>query len=682
MDKTIKKYKLDPLEYIKNATDDQISKIILFASKKYYNEEAVMTDDEFDFLVDDLKKRDPKHPTLSKIGAPLPKVAEIKKVELPYHMGSMDKYKLSDTKLFEKWLTKFPGPYTITDKLDGVSALYYWDDNKPQLYKRGDEQMGSDISFLIPYIPSLNKLKKFKEKNLAIRGELIISLDNYDKYTGDKTNHKDTPNSQSKDGPSSNHKDTPKSQSKDGPSSNPRSTVAGLTNKKTIDPETVKLIDFVAYEMIFPREVHTEQLKTIDKYGFVTVHHSLHKTIDFPKLIELLQDRKKTGKYECDGIIITDNNLHDINKSKNPEYAFAFKELPDKLTAECKVIEIEWNVSKDGYVKPTVLIEPVQLSGVTIKRATGFNGKFIKANKIGPGSIIQIVRAGDVIPHIEKIIKSTGESMPDFPYKWNETNVDIILDESKNKNKDIIDEHKISELTYFVTLMNMKFLNEQTVGKLYDAGFDSIIKILTVTKEELLKLDNFKETMSNKIFESIQTSIQELDILIFAHASNIFGHNFGSRRLKKIFEIYPNVLVWIKNKSQEEIKNSIKEIEGFEDSLSGQFAEKIVEFDKLVNKLPANIKSKVQEYKSNLIQVVEDKKISGKTFVFSDFRNKEWEAYIESHGGKISSDVSGKTNYLVTTEEAISEGTNSKVKKAVELKVEIISKENFVKKFM
>jgi DNA ligase (NAD+) len=227
----------------------------------------------------------------------------------------------------------------------------------------------------------------------------------------------------------------------------------------------------------------------------------------------------------------------------------------------------------------------------------------------------------------------------------------------------------------------MKFLSEQTVAKLYDEGFDSIIKILTLTKEDLLTLDNFKDTMANKIYESIQKSIEELDILILAHASNIFGHNFGSRRLKKIFEIYPKILVWIKNKSFEDIKNAIKEIEGFEDSLSSQFAEKIVEFDKLVNKLPSNIKSNVQEYK-NIIEHVEDKNISGKTFVFSDFRNKEWEAYIELHKGKISSSISSKTDYLVTTQEAIDTGTNSKVKKAIELKVEIVDKNNFIKKFM
>jgi NAD-dependent DNA ligase len=652
MEKQIKKYQDDPVNTIENATNDQLSKMILHASKKYYNDSSVMSDDEFDFLVDELKKRDSNHPTLSKIGAPLPKVTEIKKVKLPYHMGSMDKYKLSDTKSFEKWLSKYKGPYTITDKLDGVSALYYWDDRTAHLYKRGDDQMGSDISFLIPYIPSLSKLKinKQDEKLIAIRGELIISLDNYDNYKGEKTN--------------------------------PRSMVAGLTNKKTIDPNITKLIDFVAYEMLYPREIHTEQLKEISNLGFITVHHSVLKTFDFPKLISILQDRKHTGKYECDGIIITDNNLHQVNKSGNPEFSFAFKELPEKNIAECHVIEVEWNVSKDGYIKPTVIIEPVKLSGVTIKRATGFNAKFIKDNNIGPKSIIQIVRAGDVIPHIEKVIKATGASFPNFPYTWNETGVDIVLDKNKNKNKDIIREYKISELTYFVTHMNMKFLNEQTVGKLYDEGYDSILKILTLNKSDLLKLDNFKETMADKIYETIQKSIQDIDILIFAHASNIFGHNFGSRRLKKIFEIYPKVLNWIKNKSLDEIKSAIKEIEGFEDSLSGQFAEKIIEFDKLVSTLPSNIKNKVQEYTTHVSEVIEHKKISGKTFVFSDFRNKDWEAYIENHGGKISSGVSSKTDYLVTTQDAIDAGTNSKVKKAVELKVEIVSKDNFEKKFM
>jgi NAD-dependent DNA ligase len=457
--------------------------------------------------------------------------------------------------------------------------------------------------------------------------------------------------------------------------------VAGLTNKKTIVAKDMSLIDFVGYEMLYPRYIHTEQLKKINEYGFITVYHTLLSSISFDKLIELLQDRKKTSKYDVDGIIVTDNNMHPVTATKNPDYAFAFKELPDKLTAECKVIEVEWNISKDGYIKPTVLIEPVKLSGVTIKRATGFNGKFINDNKIGKGSIIEITRSGDVIPHILKVVKATGADMPDFAYKWNETNVDIIVDESKNKNKEVIREQRISELTYFVTHMNMKFLNEQTVAKLYDAGYDNIVKILELTKADLMKLDNFKETMTDKIYESIQKSIEEVNILTLATASNLFGHSFGGRRLKKIFENYPKVFVWIKNKSRDDIVKALKELEGFEDTLAGMFADNIGEFEKLVMKLPKNIQNKVMEYNGK-IEVIEDSNISGKTFVFSDFRNKEWEEYIEKHGGKISSSISSKTSYLVTTQDAINKATNSKVVKAMELKVEILSKESFEKKFI
>ena len=125
----------------------------------------------------------------------------------------------------------------------------------------------------------------------------------------------------------------------------------------------------------------------------------------------------------------------------------------------------------------------------------------------------------------------------------------------------------------------------------------------------------------------------------------------------------------------------MKELEGFEDTLAGMFADNIGEFEKLVMKLPKNIQNKVMEYNGK-IEVVEDSNISGHAFVFSDFRNKEWEEYIEKHGGKISSSISSKTSYLVTTQDAINKATNSKVVKAMELKVEILSKESFEKKFI
>ena len=105
---------------------------------------------------------------------------------------------------------------------------------------------------------------------------------------------------------------------------------------------------------------------------------------------------------------------------KNPEHAFAFKMVISDQVAEAKVVDVEWNISKTGYLKPRVEIEPIRLGGVTIKHATGFNGNFIESNKIGIGAIIEIIRSGDVIPYIKSVITPAETAkMPNIPYKWN-----------------------------------------------------------------------------------------------------------------------------------------------------------------------------------------------------------------------------------------------------------------------
>ena len=108
------------------------------------------------------------------------------------------------------------------------------------------------------------------------------------------------------------------------------------------------------------------------------------------QLPEILIDYKKQSKYEIDGIIISDINHHIRNTDGNPDYSFAYKENVEMKDAI--VEEVEWNVSKDGYLKPRVQIEPINLGGVTIEFATGFNAAFIKDNSIGIGSTIQIIR--------------------------------------------------------------------------------------------------------------------------------------------------------------------------------------------------------------------------------------------------------------------------------------------------
>jgi len=104
----------------------------------------------------------------------------------------------------------------------------------------------------------------------------------------------------------------------------------------------------------------------------------------------------------------------------------AFKNFEIQEEATTKVVKIEWHASKDKYVKPTVIVEPVNVSGITIGRANGFNAKYILDHQLGPGSIITVVRSSDVIPYIKSVVSGTKASMPSFNYVWTDTQVDII----------------------------------------------------------------------------------------------------------------------------------------------------------------------------------------------------------------------------------------------------------------
>ena len=128
--------------------------------------------------------------------------------------------------------------------------------------------------------------------------------------------------------------------------------------------------------------------------------------------------------------------------------------ITDEQIANVKVIQVIWKPTKDGYLKPKIEIEPTNLVGVTITYATAFNARYIVDNNIGPGAEIKIIRSGDVIPYILEVIKGAkkGPQMPEFPYKWNDSNVDLILkDENNNNGKQIVVIEKLKRLIISVS---------------------------------------------------------------------------------------------------------------------------------------------------------------------------------------------------------------------------------------
>ena len=628
----------DPISFMLDNDADKIISMIKYANEQYYNNQPVISDEIFDMLIDLIKDIDPSNPILKNIGA---KITTKKKIKLPYTMFSMDKIKPTDINILEKWRNKYTGPYICSDKLDGVSAMLIKSNNKLCLYTRGDGYEGSDISHMIKYL-NLDNIKL--ENQTAIRGELIMSKDNFKKYPT---------------------------------MANARNMVSGVVNSKKINPSIIADIDFVVYELVNPWvSIQYEQFNILNSYGFKVVNHILNIDINPTNLTQIFLDRKHESLYDIDGIIISNNILDNRTIDCNPTYAFAFKDTSLLDSANVEVIEVEWNISKDGYIKPKLKLVPTNLSGVTISNASAYNAKYIVDNVLGPGAIIKLIRSGDVIPKIVSIIKPADTNRPQLPeikYRWTESNVDIIV-----VDDDTIDQ-KIKCLTFFIKKLNIENIDEAIIKKLINADIDTIEKIITIEKDQLQSIEGFKDKMINKIYLNISNRITKLTMIDLMISSNTFGHGIGEKKLKKIITIYPDIIKLYTDNDNQMIIDKIVFIEGFDIKTAEYFVNGLDKFIILFNKLSPNIRKQLRQ--SQLIEKIIDTNsdFNNKIFVFSGFRNKEWEQIIESKGGKINTSISSNTNILITSE---LDNSSSKVLKAKSLNIKIMTKDEFFNQYL
>jgi NAD-dependent DNA ligase len=642
-----------------NNTDDIISTvdklsikeledIVTYAADKYYNTmKSVISDPVYDMLIDFLKLKSPKSKVLKNIGA---KIKSKNKVSLDYHLGSMDKIKPPSNQL-EVWKKKYHPPYILTDKLDGISALLVYKKDSIKMYTRGTSSEGLDISHLIKYlenIPNIDTIKEYCKKNnliashsdniIAFRGELLIKEKTFNDNWADEFK-------------------------------NARNTVAGLVNSKTINPQLAADTDLVLYEVVDPYHQMSRQLEIIEDLKFNCVHSKIiNKEITFELLSEYFKKRRTTSEYMVDGIIITNDLKHKRNTSGNPSYAFAFKDILEDQKANTKVKSIEWNISKDGYLIPTLLLEPVVISGVEIKRVTGHNAKYVVDNKLGNGAMIELIRSGDVIPYINKVLKPGKLELPEGKWSWSKTKVDIILDSLDNT--DIMKKN----LYFFFSTLDTKGLGEKVIDKLYEAKFDTVSKILDLTKEKLEKanINSFKEKTIDNILKAIKKAVSDVMIAKIMAGSNKLGHGLGFERMKQVLSNYPNILEEYNLWSKDEFIENIKDIDGWDTKTATLFVNNFNDFIGFYN----SIKKYITIKKTIKIKTT---KITNMTFVFSSFRDKELQEMIETMGGKVNSSVSKNTNYLVVKDDTALENKTEKIKKAEDLGVKIITKVNLVK---
>jgi DNA ligase (NAD+) len=635
-------------EYLLTLDKKTIEKLVTYLSNKYYQpkegEESVVSDEKFDLVKERFNELFPKKHV---VGAKLRESDNSAK--LPYYLGSLDKVKPENEDKLEKWLSEFKNPnggYVISEKLDGISCLLVHDSSSSEtkLYTRGDGETGKDISYLLPDITTIPDLDDAGD--IAIRGELIVSKENFEKIkeenTGDTRLYK-----------------------------NPRNMVAGITGAKTARLG-LSVIDYVVYEIVGSGERPSplENFEELENMGFKVAKHEVVEEIDIQILSNLLTRFRKESEYEIDGIVVQGNTEYFRNESGNPDYAFAFK-LPGQ-TIIATVEKVKWEVSKHGYIKPVVVIEPIELGGVTISKATGFNAKFIKDNEIGEGAEVEIIRSGEVIPYILSVVKPAegGADMPpEDTYTWNETGVDIITTDLDSS------EICVKIINNFMKELDIKFVSEATIQKLFENGLNSLFKILGADVEDFAKIEGLGKKSGERIHNNIHERLQKgLTMEEVMASSGLFGFGIGKRKLKLLTKKFPNPIDAYDNLGKEEFERKINEIEGYAEKTVKRISNNMEAFREYLTEILKFIKL-LSPHKVSKINA----EINGKKVVFSGFRDNELRIQIEDSGGNVMTSVSGNTDILLVADV---NSLSGKAQKAKEKGVEIMEREEFVKKYL
>ena len=633
-------FKKNGLEHLKTLSEKDLVSMIVHADKQYYsNDNPLMTDSQYDLLKEYVEELYPNNKVIKKGHKACAVAIDKKKVVLPYEMWSMDKIK-SEKQINNK-LKKYTGPYIVSAKMDGISVLYYSEGkykDAPQLYTRGNGKNGQDITYLLPYLnlPIIS--------DVTIRGELIIKKKLFQDKYADKF-------------------------------SNPRNFVSGLANSKKLTDDLKKMVGdltFIAYEVIHPVMKGSDQMRyLVDNWGEKnTVKFKLLDKVDKEVMSEYLMDWRENYEYEIDGIIVSQDGVFK-RQSKNPDHAFAFKMVLSDQMVEARVVDVLWAPSKDGYLKPRVKLMPVKIGGATIEYATCHNADFVKKNGIGVGAVVQLIRSGDVIPKVHKMIHKTTPKFPtNYNYVWTKGNVDIKLSDKDIKENDVV---KIKRIEEFFKKLEVVGLGYKNVEKLYEAGYNTIEKFVKMEIDDIKQLPGMGDTSAKKIVNSIKERLEKVELHVMMGASPCFGRGIGEKRLQELLIHYPFVL---SSKSPDDVKVSkISSLKGFDTKTANQIVPYIDDFKRFANKL--GVLYKLYSFKTTKAEKahpLKDKKI-----VVTGSRDKEFMDKVKKLGIPLTTSVSKNTDFVLV--KSLSEETG-KTAKAKSLNITIMTTKDFMEKYL
>ena len=605
----------------------EIENRIIEANNAYRTGNAIMSDREYDSLLEELSKLDPDNALLSTIGIEITDETRKRKLDIP--MASMNKIKTMDD--IKDWVRLKSIPkdtlIVITPKYDGLSLCV--DEFKNTATTRGDGVFGhaSDEHYKLIKNHLYEDIDNSDKEFLYTYGEVIMPKAIFeDKYSEDFAN--------------------------------PRNLVAGLLNSKDVSDSLSDCL-YVKYGAIpnpnarFKFGAKSEILDHLNEGQKVKVNFKLiplqHITEDM--LLSLFKEW--SSDFEIDGLILEVNDLHLQEKlgretsTNNPVWARAFKHDSFEQRAETEVIGISWNISKQGLLKPILHVNPIRLDGVTVSNVTGNNARFVKDMGLGVGAKVVIKRSGMVIPLIVDVLETVEFTMPKIEgieIDWNENGIELVtLTET--------DEQKLKKNIAFFEILEADNVGEGVITQLWEAGYETIEDILSLSKADLEKIDRFGKRKSQIVFDSIKKSVNGVELSKLQHATGIFT-GLGSKKLALLegFKTKPTI-------------NQVMEIEGFAEISAKTYVDNYDKFYEFIKDLPVTITEKKETEKVST-------DLDNEVFVFTGVRRKDLEEVIQSKGGTIGGSVSKNTTYLVM--KAKGSGSSKEVK-AESLGVKIIT---------
>ncbi|MGL4730863.1 MAG: NAD-dependent DNA ligase LigA [Clostridium sp.] len=543
--------------------------------------------------------------------------------------------------------------YVVTKKFDGLSInLTYDEDGILQVAaSRGTGEIGEDITSQVKTIKSV-PLKISNDRVVEIHGEAIMTQEAFEKYN----------------------------ETAQTPLKNLRNGAAGalrnLNVKETARRNLSAFFYDVGYNEGKPFENYMEMIEFLIKKGFpVDNYFKVCETIEeFEKEIAYIEEIRDKLNYDIDGAVIAINDMKTREllgyTVKFPKWAIAYKfEAQETSTT---LLEVEWNVGRSGRVTPTAILEPVELGGVTVKRATLNNIDDINRKGVKIGCEVFVRRSNDVIPEIMGVVEDTlenGEEIevpkfcPSCQSELIQDGVHYFCDNTLSCKPQMV-----KSIVHYGSreAMNIAGFSEKTAEALFEnLDIKSIADLYKIEKNQLLTLDKFGEKKSQNLLDAIEKS-KDCDLPSFIYALGI--PNVGKKTGKDLAKEYKN----IDNLMNAEFESLVAIPE-----IGDIVAKSIIDFfnsdtvkenvEKLLS-LGVNPKFEQVEIKENPFE--------GKTMVVTgtleQYSRSEIKEKLEALGVKISSSVSKKTDYVLVGKEP-----GSKYNKAMDIGIKILSEKEF-----